>query len=80
MQAILGLHTLVLQNFYVILGCLFSDDKVAFSHAMNDAMIESFHSTRPGIRGMTDLLGNALWPYINLDLIAKAAECTAGNN
>ena len=40
---------------------------------MKSAMIESFHISEPSIWEMTDLSGNAWWPYINYDLLAKAA-------
>ena len=63
------------KNLHVKNGCVCIDDRIALSHAIKDAYVDTIHATHPGTWGMTDMATHAWWPYMHRDIITKSAKC-----
>ena len=63
------------RDLHVRSGCVCVDERVAIPHSIQDAVLESLYLTHPGSWGMITLGQCAFWPYINREILNKAAQC-----
>ena len=63
------------RDLHVRSGCVCVDERVAISHSIQDAVLESLHLTHPGSWGMITLGQYAFWPYMHREILNKAAQC-----
>ena len=55
-------------------GCVCVDERVAIPHSIKDAVLESLHLTHPGSCGMITFGQYAFWPYMQSEILNKAAQ------
>ena len=63
------------RDLHVRSGCVCVHERVAIPHSIQDAVLESLHLTQPGSWGMIILGQYAFWPYMNREILNKAAQC-----
>ena len=63
------------RDLHVRSGCVCIDERVAIPHSIQDAVLESLHLTHPGSWGMITLGEYAFWPYMQREILNKAAQC-----
>ena len=56
-------------------GCVCVDERVAIPHSIQDAVLESLHLTHPGSWGIITLGQYAFWPFMQREILNKAAQC-----
>ena len=63
------------RDLHVRTGCVCLDERVAIPHSIQDAVLKSLHLTHPGSWGMITLGQYAFWPYMQREILNKAAQC-----
>ena len=63
------------RDLHVRSGCVCVDERVAITHSIQDAVLESLHLTHPGSWALITLGQYAFWPYMHREILKKAAQC-----
>ena len=56
-------------------GCVSVDERVAISHSIREAVLESLHLTHPGSWGLITLGQYKFCPNMHREILKKAAQC-----
>ena len=62
------------RDLHVQSGCVCIDERVAITHSIQDAVLESLHLTHRCSWRMITLGQYAFWPYMHREILNKAAE------
>ena len=62
-------------DLHVRSGCVCIGARVAIPHSIQDAALKSLHLTHPSSWGMITLGQYAFWPYMQREILNKAAQC-----
>ena len=64
------------RDLHVRSGSVCVDEKVAIPNVLREALIDDIHASHPGTLGLICMATHWWWPYMNWELVAKAAtEC-----
>ena len=61
---------------HVKAGCRCIDDRIAKPHAIKDANLDVIHSTHAKSWGITSMVIQAWWQYMNREFLTKTSNCT----
>ena len=63
------------RDLHVRSGCVCTDEKVVIPNVLREALIDDIQSSHPGTWCVICMATRCWWPYMNRELIVKAAEC-----